>query len=183
MKALFYSILFIFFGCAPIIKTVNGLNKQKQFESLNDYEKYISKKFDINLDHIAYLSKEDFHKINPQKENVFFLKGIYNTSGCSFLSNDTSCSGVLEKQLQSSNWEDCKTKLKHNPLDRYKLYDRSGNKIAYSENNKYALVYFNHNMGSFHKSRLKILYKNTPNSVTPLIISLDKYIEVDSHDR
>jgi len=183
MKSIILILLLFTLSCKESQKIFYGTNKTLEFKSLTDYKKYISKKYDIDLHNLYYLSGKDYGTfLGYVVENKldYFLGTFENDSTqfkkSAFLRDNQSCYGRIRTEVSGLNTLENLNKIS-NPIIKNTsfLNINTQKRLDFVPGKRKVVLLISYKMGNVHKkdfNKLEALIKNLGNYEL-CVISLD----------
>ena len=168
-------ILFVFTSCKPIMSISENVNTKKQFESTENYFKFINDKTGISSEKIIVLDNENFEILLSQviKDKLTTYYGI----ACEnyFVKADQlqikSCSGQI-KNLYNMCVNNSSELVKFNQTDLPVV-----NLLQFDKSKCTIIFLYSYKLGGLSKSKINSVVKELKNNpyFDYIILSLDNY--------
>ncbi|MAX69808.1 MAG: hypothetical protein CMC76_01730 [Flavobacteriaceae bacterium] len=178
---LFLLFTISFYSCKPIYKGVNGINKEIEFTSLNDYKDFINKTTSLDSEKILVVKEQDYNDLifDVMKRRVVYYYGIFDNdrlvANGSDLKDKNSCFGSISSVINKSIDSSSSGVYQSSPLSDFSYYNLDGVKVEL-DFSKHLIVYtYSYKLGKLSKNLDKLILdlKNNNLSYNFIIISLD----------
>lgn len=107
VEYIFVGLLVINVSCTPIIKAIYRVDREVEFESIEEYRNSLEKKYRINPDRLYYTTKSDYHKFADaliySKANYLygvFVSDTIKILPSKFFLENQSCQGRVIKEIE-----------------------------------------------------------------------------------
>ncbi len=173
----FFSLLFIV-SCKPIYESVNGINKQIKFESLNDYKDYINKHTKLNTEKLYFIGVENYNDFifDVSKKRIVYYYGIFEDNKLiadgSDLQDKKSCYGSILKSIDTNaiNSEF----IGESNIPKFSYFNINKNPVTIDLTRKTVVFVYSYKLGKLSKNLEHLINGSQENdTLNYIILSLD----------
>lgn len=170
---------FSFVGCQPTLKFIYGVDKEKSFDSLEDYKNFVKRKTKLNTDKFYLVENANYVDLMEEFLGKTFgyyygtiNKGKLVADGLNS-GIDTSCYGSVLNALKSDDMHTESPKDCNIINYSYKTFSKQGVNLDFEEDT--AVFLFTYKRGRFNNDILKLIEEVRSQNKDYIILSVDNF--------
>lgn len=174
----YFFLFFSLVGCKPIYKSVNGINKQINFVSLNDYKNYLNEHTNLDTKKIYFVDNKNYSDLifDVYKKRIIYYYGIFENNELiadgSNLKDKNSCYGSILKAIDtnSNNTEF----IGESNITKFSYFNINKNLVTINLTKKTVVFVYSYKLGKLSKTLEHLINESQENdTLNYIILSLD----------
>ncbi|MEY8849908.1 hypothetical protein AB9K26_13900 [Psychroserpens sp. XS_ASV72] len=175
----------IFVGCQPTLKFIYGVDKDKYFDSLEDYKSFVERKTKLDTDKFYLVENDNLFNLMEEFSGKSFgyyygtiNKGKLVADGLNS-GIDTSCYGSVLNALKSNDMHTESPKDCRIVNYAYITFSKQGVNLDFEEDT--AVFLFTYKRGRFNNDILKLIEEVRSQNKDYIILSVDNHYIKDQN--